>query len=302
MINVNPSSIDCMKGVACKPCFWIFYILFCQLPAQEPATISLVGTDLFRGSIAERIVALGKPLGLQAKWPGSQKALQLLDAGKTDLAIVTSKSSKDIPEVPGMLQLPIAYRISRVFIAKDNPLAEISIDQLRAIFGNRAERRLVRWGGLGLTGDWRQRGIDPMVAERYTSFSREIFEHHVLPSDRLQSAVKVFPEEEALANAFKKNPGAIGVFASLHADTFGKSVPVASKVGEPFGATPENLYFGDYPLQMPFVVLFPKSRIQALAPVLRTLYSGEVAQAIFQSGLAPVPDNFRLAELKKLDL
>ena len=302
MINANPSSIDCMKGVACKPCSWISFIFFCQLSAQEPATISLVGTDLFSGAIAERIVTLGKPLGLQAKWPGSHKALQVLSAGKSDLAIVTCQSSKDIPEVPGMLQLPIAYRISRVFIAKDNPLDEISIDQLRAIFGSRAERRLARWSGLGLTGDWRQRGIEPMVAERYTSFSREIFEHHVLPADRLQSAVKVFPDEESLANAFQKNPGAIGVFASLHADTFGKSIPVASRDGESFGATPENLYFGDYPLQMPFVILFPKSRIQALAPVLRTLYSGEVAQAIFQSGLAPVPDSFRLAELKKLGL
>lgn len=302
MINANPSSIDCMKGVACKPCSWIFFIFFCQLSAQEPATISLVGTDLFSGAIAERIVTLGKPLGLQAKWLGSHKALQVLSAGKSDLAIVTCQSSKDIPEVPGMLQLPIAYRISRVFIAKDNPLDEISIDQLRAIFGSRAERRLARWSGLGLTGDWRQRGIEPMVAERYTSFSREIFEHHVLPTDRLQSAVKVFPDEESLANAFQKNPGAIGVFASLHADTFGKSIPVASRDGESFGATPENLYFGDYPLQMPFVILFPKSRIQALAPVLRTLYSGEVAQAIFQSGLAPVPDSFRLAELKKLGL
>jgi hypothetical protein len=298
----NSSPIDSMKGFACKPYCLIVLILFCQLSAQEPDTISLVGTDLFRGAVAEQIVTLGNPLGLQAKWLGSQKALHLLDAGKTDLAIVTGKSRKDIPEVPGMLELPIAYRISRVFIARDNPLDKISIDQLRAIFGSRAERRLARWGGLGLTGDWRQRAIEPMVAERYTSFSREIFEHHVLPANRLQSAVKVFSHEEALANAFQKNPDAIAIFASLHADTFGKSVPVASKEGGPFGATPENLYFGDYPLQMPFVILFPKSRIQALAPVLRALYSGEVAQAIFQAGFAPVPDSFRLAELKKIGL
>lgn len=291
-----------MKRVACKSYWWILAIFFCQLSAQEPSSINIVGTDLFRGDIAERITSLCKPLGVHTKWSGSQKARQLIEAGKADLVIISSKSRDDIPKVSGMLQLPISYRISRVFVSKDNPISEISIDQLRAVFGSRAERRLARWGGLGLAGDWKQRGIEPMVVQRYTSFSREIFEHHVLPADRLQSSVKVFPDEQALANAFQKNPGSIGVFASLHADAFGKSVPIVSKGGEPFGATPENLFFGDYSLQMPFFILFPESRIQALAPTLRVLYSAEVAQAIFQAGMAPVPDSFRVAKLKEIGL
>ena len=77
-------------------------------------------------------------------------------------------------------------------------------------------------------------------------------------------------------------------------------MPIAFKEGEAFGATPENLYFGDYPLQMPFIVLFPETRLQELSSVIRTFYSSEVARVILQNGLAPVTDNFRLAELKKL--
>ena len=268
--------------------------------AQETEPLRLAGTDFFKGEIAERIQAGSPAARLSAQWPGTRKALQLLKTGRCDLALVACTSPADIPDLPGMGRLPVAYRISRVVVAKDNPMTEISVGELAAIFGSRAERIISLWGELNLQGAWRARAIEPMVAERFTSFSREIFAHHALRNDRLQSGVKVHADEAALATAFQKNPGAIAVFASLHVDGIGKAVSIALKEGEAFGATPENLYFGDYPLQMPFVLLYPQARKQEFAPVLRLLYSTEVAQAIFQSGLAPVPDNFRTAELKKL--
>ena len=281
-------------------CVLSLFVLSLDLPAQEPVPVRLAGTDLLKGPIGESIEKAAGQMTLEAQWPGTRKALQLLRAGKVDLAIVTGMSPKDMPEVAGMRQIPLAYRISRVVVAKDNLLDSITIEQLRAIFGNRASRKLDLWGGLGLSGAWSSRGIQPMVTERFTTFSREIFEHHALRDDRLQATIKVFADEQALATTFKQNPGAIGVFASLNVEGFGKSLPIAFKEGEAFGATPENLYFGDYPLQMPFIVLFPETRLQELAPVIRTFYSSEVARIIFQNGLAPVPDNFRLAELKKL--
>ena len=268
--------------------------------AENSKSFRLVGTDFFKGAITESI-QLGSPsIGLETEWTGSHRALQFLKAGKCDLALIACTSTSEIPVLPSMGKLPIAYRISRVLVAKDNPLTEINVDQLAAIFGSRAERKISLWGELELQGTWRARAIEPMLAKRFTSFSREILAHHALKNDRLQSRVKIHTDEKALAIAFQKNPGAIGVFASLHADSLGKPISIALKEGEAFGATPENLYFGDYPLQMPFVLLYPERRAKELLPVFRLFYSAEVAQAIFQAGLAPVPDNFRNAELKKV--
>ena len=270
--------------------------------AQPSAPVRLAGTDFFKGAIADRIQSGSVPAGLSAVWPGTRRSLQMLKSGKCAIAIIACTSPDAIPEIQGMRKMPIAYRISRVIVAKDNPLEAINIEQLSAIFGSRAERKINLWNGLGLQGPWRARAIEPMVAERYTSYAREILEHHALQRDRLQAGVKVHADEDALATAFKQNPGAMAVFSSLHADRIGKPVAVALRAGESFGATPENLYFGDYPFQMPFVLLFPEGRTQELAPVIRLLYSPQVAQAIFEAGLAPVPDNFRAAELKTLGL
>ena len=199
--------------------------------AENSKSIRLVGTDFFKGAIAESI-QLGSPsIGLETEWSGSHRALQFLKSGKCDLALIACTSTAEIPDLPSMGKLPIAYRISRVLVAKDNPLTEINVDQLAAIFGSRAERKISLWGELELQGAWRVRAIEPMLAKRFTSFSREILTLHALETDRLQSRVKIHTDEKALAIAFQKNLVRLELFASLHADSLGSYFYCAKRGG-----------------------------------------------------------------------
>lgn len=267
--------------------------------------ISLSGTDLFLGNVSKSIESVGKPLGLKATWGGSFQALQDLKSGKVDMAILTSPSPGELPDVPGMRRLPLAYRLCRVVVAKDNPINTISYNQLQSIFGSRTQQRLETWKEIGKSSDniqedWANRVIEPMIPIAYSSFSREIFAYSVLKDDRVHPSVKVYKNEKDLQNAFAGKVGAIAVIASLSAEQFSKPIPVAKEGGESFSATPENLYFGDYPLYMPFSLYFPEIRTKEFLPIVEAFYSEPVSQTIFQSGLAPVPDAFRKAELNRL--
>jgi len=273
------------------------------LPAVAQ-TLTLSGTDFFKGDIAKSMEAAGASHGLKATWSGSFQALQALRSGKVDLAVLTSPSPEELPDVPGMRRMPIAYRLCRVVVAKDNPVNSISYKQLRAIYGSRASQRLENWKDvLGTntgTSGWANRAIEPMIPIAYTSFSREIFLHNALRDDRLHPSVKVFSNEKALQNAFAANSGAIAILSGLAVEEFSKPIPVSKEDGQSFTATPENLYFGDYPLYMPFSLYFPEIRTKELLPLIEAFYSQEVSQAIFQNGLAPVPDAFRTAEINRL--
>ena len=112
--------------------------------AENSKSFRLVGTDFFKGAIAESI-QLGSPsIGLETEWTGSHRALQFLKSGKCDLALIAcAPPPQRSPTFPSMGKLPIAYRISRVLVAKDNPLTEINVDQLAAIFGSQAGEKSV---------------------------------------------------------------------------------------------------------------------------------------------------------------
>jgi ABC-type phosphate transport system substrate-binding protein len=267
--------------------------------------VRLAGTDFFKGGVSSSIETVASPLGLEARWPGSYVALRQLQAGKVDMAILAAPSPDNLPDLPGMYKMPLAYRLCRVIVAKDNPVESITKEQLRAIFGSRARLRHESWrdlakGDTGSSGGWSSRVIEPMVTNAFSSFSREVFLHNVLHEDALHPSVKSYPDEAALQKAFAGKRGAIAVVGSLSVEGYSKALPVDMGAGEPFGATPENLYFGDYPLHMPCYLYFPSPDAAKLLPVVEAIYSGTVAQAIFLGGMAPVPDSFRDAEVNKL--
>ena len=73
-------------------CVLSLFVLSLDLPAQEPVPVRLAGTDLLKGPISESIEKAAGQMTLEVQWPGTRKALQLLRAGKVDLAIVTGIS------------------------------------------------------------------------------------------------------------------------------------------------------------------------------------------------------------------
>ena len=286
---------------------WHILLLVC-LRGILPLTadqITLSGTDLFNDEVKAGIEQAGEPMGLKASWGGSFQALQDLKSGKVDMAILTSPSPEELPDVVGIRRLPLAYRLCRVVVAKDNPINAITYQQLRSIYGSRTQQRLESWKEIAKPSDilpeeWTNRVIEPMLPIAYSSFSREIFSYSVLKNDRVHPSVKVYKNEKDLQTAFAGKVGAIAVIASLSAEQFSKALPVAKEGGESFSATPENLYFGDYPLYMPFSLYFPEIRTKEFLPIVEAFYSETVSKTIFESGLAPVPDAFRKAELNRL--
>ena len=62
-----------------------------------------------------------------------------------------------------------------------------------------------------------------------------------------------------------------------------------------------NVYNGDYPLQVPLVLYVRQDRLTELAPALRWLFSDEAAALLEKQGLSPAPKAVRARFVQRLD-
>ena len=67
-----------------------------------------------------------------------------------------------------------------------------------------------------------------------------------------------------------------------------------------FSPTPENIHAGDYPLRLPFCIVFRPEKTAVLLPMLRFLLGDEVAANLAAAEFVPVPANARKQVLRDL--
>ncbi|MFW5883276.1 MAG: PstS family phosphate ABC transporter substrate-binding protein, partial [Verrucomicrobiota bacterium] len=165
------------------------------------------------------------------------------------------------------------------------------------------ENDLTRWSDLGLTA-WETRSIKPVaVRPRDGGIALDMFRHTVLRSPSLKTNVSLFDERQQLIEYLLRDDSGIGL-ASYLPDRPGIKVMLLSRTsgGQVFSPTPRNIHAGDYPLSLPFYVVFESEERARLAPVLRVLLGEQTAQAITAGGLVPVPENVRQQALLDVDL
>src|SRR5260370_39788912 len=90
-----------------------------------------------------------------AEFARTQRAEYRATVGADPLEFRVAHASLD----PRALSGPLA-----VFVHRDNPLASVTVDQLRGIYSGETSR----WGELGLDGAWTARAVDAYGVERGT--------------------------------------------------------------------------------------------------------------------------------------
>ena len=86
-------------------------------------------------------------------------------------------------------EIRTSYDALSVYVHKDNPIKELSLAQVEAIFGKSRKRgykqNVTTWGQLGLTGDWANRPIG-LYGRNSASGTYGFFREHVHEERRLQ--------------------------------------------------------------------------------------------------------------------
>jgi phosphate transport system substrate-binding protein len=148
--------------------------------------------------------------------------------------------------------VPTAIDMLAVFVHKDNPLQELSLQQVDAIFsknrngGGTADIRT--WGDLGLDGEWKDKPIS-LYGRNASSGTYGYFKEHALFKGDFKPTVKEQPGSSSVVQAVASDKFAIGYSGIGYKTADVRAVPLAAKPGgKAIPVESEFAYSGEYPL------------------------------------------------------
>jgi ABC-type phosphate transport system substrate-binding protein len=197
----------------------------------------------------------------------------------------------------GGFNTPQRTTAQAIFVPADNPLTQITIDQLAKIFGEHPT--IVRWGQLGLTGKWADLPITLYMPPRVApnAMSMQIM---VLKGGQWNRAIhegSITQTAEAIAH----DPSAIG-YGGLEEGGAGlKALAVAGRPGGAFyPLDAQNAASGRYPLTRYLYIRMNRPLSQPVKAFLRYILSRAGQEPVRYSAYFPLNATEAQQELAKL--
>ena len=261
-----------------------------SLSADE---VRIAASDLLAEYIKAPLTAHAEVSGVDYRIEsiGSLPAMEGLKAGEVDLAIVA------VPEADTFSReqfrvYPFAYDVAVIAVNESNPIHEISLESLGGIFGSKEEFNYNSWGDLGLSG-WRSRSIKPIAGQVPDSVSLELFKYTVFRGGAMKSSVDVVKDSE-VEGILASDAASIAILSHIPKKKEVKALMVASSKGAPaFGPTEDNVHFGDYPIRLPFYIVFNIADEDKIQQVVRVLLDEPVAKVLNENYLVALPETVR---------
>jgi len=216
---------------------------------------------------------------------------------------------------------PTAYRVAidalAVYVNKDNPIKDLTLEQVDAIFSstrNGGNSDIKTWGDLGLTGDWASRPIS-LYGRNSASGTYGYFKEIALFKGDYKTTVKEQPGSAAVVQGVTEDLGGIG-YSGIGYKTSGvKAVALSKKQPQSalkramnkiayFEPNYENALSGKYPLSRFLLVYVNQKPNEPLDPLvrefLRYAVSKEGQEVVVKDGYDPLTSGLASEEVAKL--
>lgn len=219
-------------------------------PAPAPASkaVTVKGSDtivILAQRIAEKFMAAHPGTTVQVTGGGSGTGIAALINGTTDIADASRamKPQEEAQVLQKRGKPPVQHRIAldglAIYAHKDNPVKELSLEQLRKIYTG----EIKNWKDVG--------GPDqPLVlyGRENNSGTYAYFKEHVLQEQDFAADTQTLPGTAAVVNAVAKDPNAIG-YGGIAYESGIRAVPVKKDEGSPaVEPTIQNVTDGTYPI------------------------------------------------------
>ncbi len=206
-------------------------------------------------------------------------------------------------------ELRVAIDALAVYINKDNPLNGLSMPEVDAIFsktrrgGYRTD--ISRWGDVGLTGDWTNRGIS-LYGRNSASGTYGYFKEHALFKGDFKDQVKEQPGSASVVQGVTEDRFGIGYSGIGYRTSGVKPLALSEKEGGKFyEATYENCLTRNYPLSRFLNIYINNSPNKEIDPLLKEflkfIFSYEGQEIVVKDGYLPLTFDLVKEELAKLD-
>ncbi len=251
---------------------------------------------------------------IQIEGKGSSTAPPALISGTAQLGPMSRPmKSEEIDEFEKQHGYkPTAVRVAvdglAVYVNKDNPLAELTVQQVDAIFSkNRrcgARQDLREWGQVGLS-NWGGKPLS-LYGRNSASGTYGFFKEHALCKGDYKDTVKEQPGSASVVQGVTEDLYGIGYSGIGYRTSGVKPLKLAAKEGQPaFGTDPADVLSGNYPLARFLYVYVNKTPGKPLVPLVREFLEFVLAQPgqqiVVKDGYMPLPASTAAEELAKLD-
>jgi phosphate transport system substrate-binding protein len=233
---------------------------------------------------------------------GSSTAPPALIEGTSDMGPMSrpmkEKEINDFQAKFGYKPSKVAVAIDAlaVFVHKDNPVKELSLAQVDAMFGQNRKlghtEDINKWGQVGLKGDWANSSIS-LYGRNSASGTYGYFKEHALGKGDYKNTVKEQPGSAAVVNGVGENRHAVGYSGIGYKNASVRAVPLSEKTGgKAFEATNENCYSGDYPLSRFLYIYFNRPQGKAtdakIREFFRYIHCKEGQEIVVKDGYIPL--------------
>ncbi|SDI66700.1 phosphate transport system substrate-binding protein [Pseudomonas flavescens] len=280
------------------------------LPTYEKTSgvsgnLSSVGSDSLANLMtlwAENYKQSYPNVNIQIQAAGSSTAPPALTEGTANLGPM-SRAMKD-SEIQAFEQkygykptaVPVAIDALAVFVHKDNPIKQLTMQQVDAIFSSTrlcGEAKDVKtWGELGLSGEWAAKPIQ-LFGRNSVSGTYGYFKEEALCKGDFKSNVNEQPGSASVVQSISSTVNAIGYSGIGYRTASVRAVPLVNKKGEVEEANENNALSGKYPLARFFYIYVNKAPNKPLSPLdaefLKLILSKQGQDVVVKDGYIPLP-------------
>ncbi|MFP4166204.1 MAG: PstS family phosphate ABC transporter substrate-binding protein [Opitutales bacterium] len=281
------------------------------LPEYEPVSgvsgnLNSIGSDTLNNLMtlwAEGFEEIYPDVNIQIEGKGSSTAPPALIAGTAQLGPMSremkASEADEFEKEYGYKPTPVPTAIDAlaVFVNLDNPMDDISLEEVDATFSSTHRlggEPVETWGDLGVTGSLEDRSVS-LYGRNSASGTYGFFKKVALGGGDFSSNVKEQPGSSSVVQSVGSDITGIG-YSGIGYKTSGvKAIQLDGK--EP---SAENALDGSYPLARPLLVYVnrdPRSELDTLTrEFLRFVLSREGQEVVVKDGYYPLPE----AQVKKL--
>ncbi len=244
--------------------FWVG----CQKPQGGLTVAGSTSVQPFAEMLAEEYMAHHREKKVFVQGGGSSAGIEAVRTGAADIGMSSRRLMASEKE---LIPAPIAYDAIAVIVNPQNPLNDLSVEQIRGIFSG----RLTNWKEVG----GRNHSLT-MVTREEGSGTREAFQKMVMGKHEISLGGLVQDSNGAIRQVVSDDPNAIGYISLGLVDKTVKALRIN-------GIQPnlENIMKSRYKIIRPFLFVFRTSPEGLAKDFLDFILSAEGQKLLKQEGL-----------------
>ena len=262
---------------------------------SHAGNITIKGSDtlvILAQKWAETYMSKHAEVKIQVTGGGSGIGFAALQNNTTDIADASRpiKPAERSACIKAFNKSPREYKVCldglSVYVNSENPINELSLEQLEKIFTGKVKN----WKEIG-GGD----APITVISRENSSGTYEFFKEHILKGQDFVASAQTMPGTAAVLQSLCKDPKAIGYGGAAYGIQGAKLLKIKKTDDSPaIEPTEENVLSGTYPIwRYLFVYLNPEKDKGEIAAYLNWIRSDEGQKTVKDVGYYPLPPNLR---------